>query len=409
VRRSLIGAIALAAVAWSSPAQAEEALTLDRAIQEAEATSDRLRLQSVSVKSAASAPLADPRAGSPSIRVGVRDLEGNGSNYTSSPRSPEFVARARIPLPRPWDLATATGQGQATVKREEAQLGAIRRDLRLEVTEYFHTLPLMEEAVSIAIRLTKVSTDHLALVTARRAEGLSTELEWLESEEERRDADEDRASLHSALLRSSSVFATILGRSSQAELSLVRADFEARAVLPIASEEDVMSGLPERSEAIAQADADIERATQRLLRVKLRGLPWLDWFQGGVVFKPGERPSFEVGGAIDVPFTLWGPARSREAELEVEAATIRREAVQRRVEAGAQDKLRDAVAARERWLVERAHQQSLESHAAPILDLADPLLKLQLQARLVRAELRLKLALITLIQRLDQLDSLSND
>ena len=48
MRRSLIGAIALAAVAWSSPAQAEEALTLDRAIQEAEATSDRLRLQSVS-------------------------------------------------------------------------------------------------------------------------------------------------------------------------------------------------------------------------------------------------------------------------------------------------------------------------------------------------------------------------
>jgi len=399
--------IVAAALALGADTSAPKVLSLDQAIAEAEATSDRLRLQAVSVRAAASAPLADPRAGSPSIRVGVRDLEGSGGNY-GTPGDPEFTARARLPLPRPWDLATATKQGRATVDREEAQLDAIRDSLRLDVTRLFHRIPLMQDSLGIADRLAQVTADHLALVTARRAEGLSTEIEWLDSEEERRDADEDRASLASDLHATTSVFAAMLGRPTNAAVEVETIDAEARALLPIVTDEAIMTDLVSRSHDVAEADAEIERATQRLLRVKLRGLPWLDWFQGGVVLKSGNRPTWEVGGAIDVPFTLWGPARSREAELELDAAKIRREAVERRVEADARDKLRDAVAARERWLVERQHLQALSDHAAPILDLADPLVKLTLEARIVRAELRTQLALTTLIERLDRLDAFAS-
>ncbi len=409
MRRTLIAAAAMmvAALGVGADGSATGVLTLEQAIAEAEATSDRLRLQAVSVRAAASAPLADPRAGSPSLRVGVRDLEGSGGDY-GTPGDPEFTARARIPLPRPWDLATATKQGKATVEREEAQLAAIRHGLRLDVTRLFHALPLLDEALDVADRLAAVTADHLALVTARRAEGLSTELEWLDSEEERRDADDDRAALRSDLHRTSSVFAAMLGRPTNEDIEIAPVDVEARALAPLIAEEALMGDLVTRSYELAQADADIERATQRLMRVKLRGLPWLDWFQGGVVLKADNRPTWEVGAAIDIPFTLWGPARSREAELELEGAHIRREAAQRRVEADARDKLRDAAAARDRWLVEREHLQALNDHAEPILGLADPLVKLQLQARIVRAELRTQLALITLVQRLDRLDALQN-
>jgi outer membrane protein TolC len=382
-------------------------LTLDLAIAEAEATSDRLRLQQVSVQTAASASLADPRAGSPSIRLGVRDLEGSGGDFADNPRDPEFVARARIPLPRPWDLVTATRQGTATVEREEAQLGAVLAQLRLDVTRLYHSVPLMRDAVDTADRLFTTWTKHLDLVERRQTAGLSTEFEWLESEEERRDADDDRASLRSALRRAEAEFAVLLGRPTDAHLDIPRADdYETRAVAPLPPEERLIKHQSEGSFSILEARADIKRAEQRLLRIKLRGLPWLDWFQGGVVLKPGARPSWEVGAAIDVPFTLWGPARSREGELELKSTRIRLEAVERRTRADVLERLRVVVAAQNRWQVERNHHNDLREHAEKIKDLVDPLLGLELEARETRAELREKLALITLIRRLDRLDAL---
>ena len=79
--------------------------------------------------------------------------------------------------------------------------------------------------------------------------------------------------------------------------------------------------------------------------------------------------------------------------------------MERRVSADAMEKVRDAAAAREQWLVERNHHQALVDHAEPILALVDSLVKLQLQARLVRAELREVLALIGYLRRLDELDA----
>ena len=117
------------------------------------------------------------------------------------------------------------------------------------------------------------------------------------------------------------------------------------------------------------------------------------------------RDPLEVGAAIDIPIQQWGNQRYREAELDLTAARIRLEAVQRRHDAQLADRLQEAGAARERWLVEREHHQALQDHATPVLPLANPLLKLQLQGRLARAELRQQLALITYIQRLDRLDS----
>ena len=379
-------------------------ISLSQAISEAEAVSDRLRLQEVSVRTAESSPLADPRAGSPSIRLGARDLEGSGDAFAGDPGDPEYVARARIPLPRPWDLATAANQGKATVAREEAQLESLRASLRLEVTRRYHTLPMLQDAVEIAERLASLAADHLQLVDARRGEGLSTELEWLESEEERRDADEDRASVRSDLRRVRAEFLALLGRSPGAAVEVERPDVLGRALAPFPRPDETAARGREPLDVVA-ARADIERAAQRLVRVKLRALPWLDWFQGGVVFKSGNRPRFEVGAAIDIPIQQWGNQRYREAELDLTAARIRLEAVQRRHDAQLADRLQEAGAARERWLVEREHHQALQDHATPVLPLANPLLKLQLQGRLARAELRQQLALITYIQRLDRLDS----
>ena len=175
----------------ATPAAADP-LTLEQALARAEEVSAEVQLQALSSESAEARWLADPRAGAPSIRVGVRDLDVP-TELEPDPGNPEVVTRLRFPFPRPWDLATAADQGRATVAREDAELEGIRERVRLDVTTRFHAIPLLRDSVEAAGRLTEIRAAHLVLVEQRRAEGLATALDWLDSEEERRDADERQA------------------------------------------------------------------------------------------------------------------------------------------------------------------------------------------------------------------------
>jgi outer membrane protein TolC len=402
--RTLLIAV-LAALFAAPAAQAAEPLTLEQALQRADEASAMLAEQRLTLEAAEAGWLADPRAGSPSLRLGVRDLSLTPAQPGANDNM-DVVARLRFPLPRPWDLHTARLQGDATAARERAQLTDMQADLHLAVRTRFELLPLLREAAGTAERLTGIWRSHGELVTQRRAEGLSTALDWLESEEERRDADDDRAVRVSELAATEAELRTLIGWPANEPLELAAVELVARAEAPLPTPEELLDGLLDRDPAVAEADADVARSEAQLQRERLRSLPWLDWLQGGLVSEPiQQQTSFEIGVAVDIPIYQWSPARTREAAQDVEASRVRADDVRARVGESVVRRLRSATATRERWLVERRHRDTLVEQSAPLLELADPLLKIELEARLARAELRVQLALADLILDLDQLEA----
>jgi outer membrane protein TolC len=394
----------IAAALLVASTAAAEPLTLEQALARAEEVSVDLRVQTLSVEAAESSWLADPRAGSPSIRVRARDLSLTPNDTNTTDRW-DIVTRLRLPLPRPWDLETARVQGQATAARERAQLSDQQADLHLAVKSRFELLPLLRDAATTAEELTSIWARHRELVAQRRMEGLSTALEWLESEEEHRDADDDRAVRTAELVVVEAELRTLLAWGEQDALEVNRTDLFARADGPLPGTDELLVGLLEREPSVREADADLRRAEAQLRREQLRSLPWLDWMQAGVVTSPFDEPSFEVGVAVDVPIYYWSPARTRGALRDVQAARIRTEDVRARAVEGVTRRLRQAEARRERWLVERRHRDVLAENAEPLIELADPLLKIELEARMTRADLRVQLSLADLIVELNRLEA----
>jgi len=383
---------------------AAEPLTLEQALERAQQVSVELRMQRLSVEAAESSWLADPRAGSPSIRVTAQDLSLTPNDANTTDRY-DIGTRLRLPLPRPWDLGTAKLQGIATADRERAQLADQEADLALAVRTRFELLPLLREAVATSEQLTDTWTRHRELVDQRRLEGLSTALVWLDSQEEVRDADDDRAVQISELAAVEAELRALLAWEADQPLDVAPTDLQARAEAPLPTVDALLEGLLERDPAVAEADADLRRAEAQLRRERLRGLPWLDWVQTGVEYGPRLGPMMEVGVAIDVPIYYWTPARTREVRRDLEASRIRTEEVRTRARETVVRRLRRAEARKERWLVERRHRDVLAEQAAPMMELADPLLKLDLEARMVRAELRVQLALADLIVELNRLEA----
>ena len=168
--------------------------------------------------------------------------------------------------------------------------------------------------------------------------------------------------------------------------------------------EALSEGLTDRDPRVHEARAEISKAEARLRKLQLRSLPWLDWAQGGAVFKANEPVSFEVGVAIDVPVTMWSAARTRAASQELAHAKLRLADAKAVAEQQLASQVRDAFAAQQRWEVENAHLASITEQATPMMALADPELQLELSARLDRARLRVLSALTKLVQELDELD-----
>ncbi|MCP4872328.1 MAG: TolC family protein [Proteobacteria bacterium] len=397
----------LIVVALSAPltAQAGEPLTLEGAIARAAEVSTEVALQELSAETAEARWLADPRAGAPSVRVAVRDLEPATALYPN-PGDPELVARFRLPFPRPWDLATAARQGEATVAREGAELDAIHDSLALAVTTRFHALPLLRASVASAEELTALRAEHLVLVEQRRAEGLATAIDWLDSEEDRRAADDRRAARVAELDTVEAELRQLLQWPADQPLEIVPDERDDEAPLP--AMDAMLDGLSNRNPRVREAEADIIRAEARLRRLQLRALPWLDWAQGGAVFRQDQPVSFEVGVAIDIPVYLWSPTRTQAAAQELAGAKLRMEEVEAAAERRLARRVRAAEAARERWTVETAHRDAVTEHATPLLELADPVLKIELEARIVRAQLRVLAAYTELVRELDRLDGASH-
>ncbi len=383
---------------------AAEPLTLEAALARADEVSTDVQMQALSTEAAEAAWRADPRAGAPSIRVGLRDID-TSPTIPGIARDPvEVVARVRFPFPRPWDLAGAARQGAATQIREDAQLEVLRAELRLAVTTRFHALPLLRDAVAAATRRTELRTQHLELVAQRREEGLATALDWLESEEDRRDADDARAAREADLRQVEAELRALLRWPADEPLELVPVDLSAvEAGLPALDE--LAAGVEERSPRLREAEAEITRAEARLRRLQLRSLPWIDWAQGGLVHRADRPLNVEVGIGIDIPIYLWSPARTRAAAHELAGAKLSLAAAEHAVAAQVARRHRDAEAARERWLVERAHHEAVAEQAAPLLEVADPVLRTELEARLARAELRALLAFVELVEEVDRLEA----
>jgi len=394
MRRWLI-LIALVALA---PASASAALTLEEALVRAEEVSTDLRLQELSGEAAADAWLADPRAGAPSVRLGVRDL---GRTSGGTPDPPEWTARLRFPFPRPWDLSAAARQGRATVAREDAELDRMRKSLRAAVATRFRALPLLRQAAEAAELLTELRVEHVRLIEERRAEGLSTTLDWLDAEEERRDADDDRAAREAEAWAVEAELRTMLGWPADQPLELEPFDAVVVAEAPLPAVEELADVAD--SSRLAEARAQVERSEARLARQRFQSIPWIDWAQGGAVFQSGRETSFEVGVAIDVPTYHWSRTRTREARHELARSRLRLAAAERSEREAMVERLRSAEAARGRWQVERTHRSAIEVQAGPLREGADPLLAVELKARLVRANLRELLALAEVIVELEKL------
>ncbi len=390
-------------VLLATPAAAEP-LTLKQARARAEEVSAAVQLQELSSEAAEARWLADPRAGAPSIRVGVRDLDVP-TQLEPDPGAAEVVTRLRFPFPRPWDLATAADQGRATMAREDAELEGIRDRVQLDVTALFHAIPLLQDSAEAAGRLTEIRAAHLVLVEQRRAEGLATALDWLDSEEQRRDADERQAARLADLEAAEAELRMLLMLPADEVLELVPDDLTPATAAEVPTVESLSEGLIARDPAMREAESEIARAEARLRRAKLGALPWLDWAQGGAVFKKDQPTSFEVGFALDVPIYLWSPTRTRAASQEVTAARLERKQVEMSAERRLARRVRAVDAARQRWQVETDHRAAITAQADPLMEFADPLLQLELQARLTRAELRVLSALRDLVEQVDRRDA----
>ena len=386
----------------AGPAYADDPWTLESALTRAAAVSTAIQLQALSSEAAEARWLADPRAGAPSIRVGLRDLDARTATEPV-PRDPEIVTRLRVPFPRPWDLATAAEQGKATVAREDAELDAIRADVQGAVIESFHALPLLRDALASAERLATLRGDHVQLVDQRRAEGLATALDWLDAEEARRDADDRRAGRAAELEAVEADLRTLLQLPESGAIDVVPEDVATAAQLPLPTLESLIDGAAARDPGVHEAQSEIRRAEARLRRQRLDALPWLDWAQAGASFKAQSPVAFEVGVAVDVPVYLWSSARTRAASQEVSGARLRLQEAELSTGRRLARRLRSAAAARERWVVEGDHLAAITAQAEPLMELADPAVQLELRARLVRAELRTLTALIELVRELDRL------
>jgi|GEM_PF-1831016 len=387
-------------------------LTLEAALQRADSVSLDVQLQALTVEAASGGWRADSRTGDPSLRVRVRDLE----RQTVVSGQPEVVARLRLPLPRPWDLVTATEVGRASHAREEAQLDKLRHDLRLAVITRFHTLPLMQRAAEAGHSRAAAEERRLELVVRQRAEGLATELDWMEAEEELRDAQEDAARLDAAVREIEAEFRLLVAWPATRPLELREQDSRGRADAELPDASVLLSGAADRSAQVVEARARVVRAEAQLQRQQLRDLPWFDWVTAGAVFgfsdptlgtQPPPATKFEVGVGVDIPVYRWGKGSTRDERYAVQAAEAEVTERIRQAEDRVVRQLREAEAARARWLVETAHTTRLTDRAAPLMGVAAPAVQLELEARLARAQRRQWESLARYIAQLDQLEAAS--
>jgi outer membrane protein TolC len=387
--RSLVLLLLMAGVAEAEP------LTLEAALARAEDVSLAVQLQALSSEAAEARWLADPRAGAPSLRLGARDIYPSTA-ADPNPDPPEVTTRLRFPLPRPWDLDAANQQGLATVAREDAELEGIKARVRLAVVRRFHALPLLNGGLTTAEALVARREDQRSLVEQRRAEGLATALDWLTSEDDHRNAADLRASWAARVEEAEAELRLLLQWPEEEPLEL--------DVGPVSTDLVEPADQDRPSPDVLAADAEVARSRARLHRDQLRSLPWLDWVQGGVLFRPDGRVGFDVGIAVDIPVYFWSPARTRAARQEYSAAQLEREQMTARDAQRQARRLRLAQAAHERWQVETAHRDAVQGQAEPLLELAEPVLRVELASRMLAAELRVLAALVELVDELDRLD-----
>jgi outer membrane protein TolC len=399
----LLPSLAVAAPMGAPPAGD---LSLDVALQRAEEASLDFQRQALRVEAESGGWRADARTGDPSLRVAVRDLE----RPSAIADAPEVVARLRLPVPRPWDIAAGVAAGKASRAREEAELENARSRLHLAVTWRFHALPLLRQASEAAAARVEAEERLVELVALERAEGLATELDWMQAEEELRDALEDQARLAAQVREVEAELSLLVAWPASRPLELATEDPSARADAALPTTE---GGGP-RWTGAAEPRARVARAQARLRRRQLRDVPWFDWFQAGAVFgfanpSLGQQPPpptrFEVGLSLDLPIYRWGKGSTRDDRYAVQAAQAAVEDALRQFEDRAVRQLREAEAARQRFEVERDHRRRLQERAEPLRAAASRRIVLELDARLARAERREWESLVDYFVQLDQLEA----
>lgn len=369
------------------PGQAA-ALTLEEALERAEDQSYELRLEALDIEASRAEWHEDIDVDSPTTRLALRDLEIGGS-------SPEIEAALRLPLPRPWDLATRADESEARARADEASLDARRASLRRAVTARYHQLVLLRDSVAVAERLLAARQAGQDLCARRRAEGLATTFDWLDAEEDRRDADDDLADQLREAHTVEGQLRDLLVWPAEEPLPLDD------PVDPAALEAALAAASTEADPRVRRAAAGVEVAQARLARRQARGIPWVEWLQGGVVDQAGAAARFAVKASIELPVSWWAPSRTRRARAELSAAELRLEQQQRAAKDRARRRAREVEAARARWRVEQTHLQAIHDQADPLLAQDDSILSAELEARLARADLRELRARRALVLALD--------
>jgi hypothetical protein len=373
-------------------------MDLHEALTRAGEASLELQIQRLSVQR--TDWLADPEAGDPSVRMRLGDVGVAGA-------PPSVMTRLRMPLPRPWDLATALRERSASSAREQAELDRRSAQLHADVTLGFHQVLFLREAAAQAEAHSQLRTEHLGLVESRRIQGLSSALDWLESEEARRDADDARAGVVHRLHAAEAGLRQLCGLPEQVPLELVPDDVLAHIQTHPPSVQG--HGAAEELPSVHEATARVARERARLTRARLQGLPWIDWVEGGMETQPGagsqSPPAFHVGASVDIPLYQWSRHRTRPDVIRLESAQIELEHTQRQAEARIVRRTRELEAAQRRNAVAEGHRQALQNASAPMLAMADPLLAVELRARTTRAALREALATVALVEAFDKLQS----
>ena len=365
-----------------------QGLTLDEALERAEARSHGLRIEQLDVEASRAEWHEDIDLDAPTLRLDARDLDLTGS-------SPEWELGLRLPIPQPWELATRAAESAARARADEAALDVRRSVLRVQVTSSYHQLALLRESVEVARRLLAPREIGVELATRQRAQGLITTFGWLEAEEERRDAADDLADQERRAREAEGQLRDLLVWPVDEALHLD--DPVVLSELEAGLEPATADGSPD----LRRAEARVELARSRLTRRKARGIPWVEWLQGGVVAEEGTAARFGFKASVELPVSWWAPSRTRRARAELRAAELRLEQRRHRLASRSRAREWDAAAARAQWRVEASHLEVVRAEAAPLLGQDDRALRLELDARLARAELRELRARRALVEAID--------
>jgi hypothetical protein len=364
-----------AGLLFAAPAQA---LTIDEVIARAEQSWERVRAHRA--EAAGEAFREEPPVDSPSVRVEVsRLLLGDVETET----------RLRLPVPRPMQAVTARRRAEADGRAEAAEVEADWTELRRMVVARFYALPVLRERAELAETERALRLELVDAMRTLRAAGQATVFDVLDAEDDRRRAEADAISARGDR---DAAEAELRGHAALGpEPVVIDGDPRAFAATPWPL------AVVELDPRCREAAAEVETARAELAALADRAIPWIDWGEVSLSVRPRTPVDLRVGVSIDVPIEYWAPGRTSAARARLAAAEAALDGVRRVVDADVQRGGAMFVEADASWRAAVAYRDAVAGEVAPLLVAADLRTRLELDARLARAEARERTALIGLI------------